>query len=751
MRVLACGLVVLAMAVLAGEARSQNPLAVTVVDSVSNLPVPEAVARLVRGRRSVRADRLGRVRFGAVERPETLVVVGIGFLPETLLVTDDLSEVRVFMRQHPVTLADLTVTALRSDDLAPAAVGSWVVPREVLAALPPAIEPDPLRALVAVPGVAFSSPLSARPIVRGYAAAESVVRLDGFELVNPYHIGRVFSALPLDVTRSVEVAVTPHRVTDAETLAGVLDFAGVASGVPEQRNGGVDLTISSATTWHGWQGPFRGFAGARLASLKTVTDAIGEAFQYDFKDAYVRQRVPWPRGRWTDLTIYASNDLLGKRGATPGMGWTNLLFGQRTRLVDRTRWALDLTASVNSFSLDGRQIEARRSLIDVRNRLDRTHVGSEVRGWLGGMEWHAGLGIGRRLAANEIGVVQRGDFAPRATRSRITEASGFASARLAVGTATLYAGARVDASLRAVAWQPRLRVSMSLGEAVVAALSYAKATRLFQLVSDPQPEPTLTFQEFWLTAGDSAVPTPVVHHASAEVDVSGRRGTVHVAAYFSHGHGLGEVRPYVDQRDTSAFRFGSSRTAGLEVRFANHPRTERDVAVVVSYALGWSQRRWEDGVWRPWVLDQRHRVRVQAQVPLGRRWRLLALAEARSAQPVTRVAEVFYQEPVRFPGDTITRRFLFAQPLYAPEGSARGLGVFWADLGANVWFGGPGRSRITVGLSLTNLTMGPIAPLEPVPLGALMRPDGTYESGGWRYKRRFWLPVVPSVTVRVVF
>jgi hypothetical protein len=744
-------LAALAAVVWTVPAQSQEPLAVTVTDSVSHLPVPEAVARLLRARRLARADRLGRIRLGPVSRPDTLLVVGIGFLPETLLVAGDDSEVQVLLRRHPVTLSELTVSAARGDDLASAAVGSWTVPRAALAAVPPALESDPLRALVAVPGVTFSSPLSARPVVRGYDAAESLVRLDGFELINPYHIGRVFAAFPLDFTRNVDVAVTPHRATDAGTLAGVVDLVGVQSGAPQQLNGGADLSVASGTAWYGWRGPVQGFAGARVASLKFVTDLFGDGVGYDFRDGYARLRVPWPGGRWTDLTFYGSDDILGKRGATPGMGWTNLLLGQRTRLVDRTRWALDLTASVNRFSLDGREIEARRSKIDVRNQLERSHVGAEVRGWLGAMEWQAGLGLGRRLGTSEIGVVQGVDFAPRATRSRLTEFSGFALARVAVGAATLYAGGRVDASSHAVAWQPRLRVTMPLGQGVVAAVSYARATRLFQLVTDPQPEPTLTFQEFWLTAGDSAVPTPVVHHASAEVDVSGRWGTVQIAGYLSRGYGLGEIRPVVDQRDTSAFRWGESRTAGLEVRVARRPRTERGVAAVLSYALGWSQRRWEDRVWRPWLLDQRHRLRVQTEIPLTRRWRVVALAEARSAQPMTRVAEVFYRDPFRFPGDTTAPRFRLIQYLYAPEGSARGSGTFWVDIGTNVWFGGPGRSRITLGFAVTNVTFGPVAPLEPVSPGELIMPDGTYEPGGVRYHRRFGLPAVPSVTARVEF
>lgn len=172
---------------------------------------------------------------------------------------------------------------------------------------------------------------------------------------------------------------------------------------------------------------------------------------------------------------------------------------------------------------------------------------------------------------------------------------------------------------------------------------------------------------------------------------------------------------------------------------------------MLSYALGWSQRLWEDGVWRPWLLDQRHRLRLQTEIPLTRRWRVVALAEARSPQPVARVAEVFYRDPFRYPGDTTMSRFPLLQSPYAPEGSARGAGTFWADLGTSVWFGGPGRTRITLGFAVTNVAFRAVAPLEPVPAGESMRPDGTYEPDGVRYRRRFWLPAVPSVTARVEF
>lgn len=728
----------------ATEVRSQQPLIVVAVDSLSSQPVPEVVATLKLARRSAGADRLGRVHFTPFRRPDTLQVLGIGFWPGTVVVDSGVTEVRVLLRRRAVTLADLTVGAEQVPDLAPATAGQWVVPREAIAAVPPALESDPLRALVVLPSVAFSSPLSARPMIRGYDAAESITRIDGFELVNPYHIGRVFAAFPADFARSVDVAVTPHRITDAETLAGVVDLVGVASGAPEQRNGGVDVSLFSGTAWYGWRGPLGGFAGARLASIKLVTGVVAEPAPYGFRDGYAHLRLGSPSAPRADLTLFASEDVLGSPGTDLGLGveWSNTLVGVRARAVDRPRWTVDLTGSLNRFAFDGTGIEARYSTIAVHNRFDRWNAAAEARWWSRNVEWRAGAGIGRRLIENAVSVTRSLAIPSDSGRPRFTELTGFATARFGVGRAVINVGGRADASARAVAWQPRLRVSLPLGRGVAAAVSYARAARLFQLISDPQPEPIIAFYDYWRSAGDSGVPMGRVDHLSAELDVVRQRWTANLGFYASRGSGLGELRPLVDQTDTSAFRFGASRTAGLEVRLARRPRVANGFSAVVTYALGWSQRRWEDGVWRPWQLDQRHRLRLLADAPIKAGWRVFALAEARSAQPEPRVGQFYFRADFPMPGDTVPQRRGVPGYIYAPEGSARGSGTVWVDVGTRWWFGGPGSSRVAIGFSVTNIVFGPVAPLEP---------DWFDASGHLTYKRRFSLPSVPSLTVRFEF
>ena len=296
-------------------------------------------------------------------------------------------------------------------------------------------------------------------------------------------------------------------------------------------------------------------------------------------------------------------------------------------------------------------------------------------------------------------------------------------------------------------------MTLPLARGVIAAIAVARSARLYQFVTDPQPEPTLAFYDFWMIAGASGVPLPRVDHAAVELDVGHGGWAVHVGAYASRGSGLGELRPATDLRDTTAFRFGDSRTGGLEVRVVRGSTTPGGASWAVSYALGWSQRRWDDGVWRPWRLDQRHRVRAQTDAPLARRWRAFALAEFRSAQPVNRVSEVYFRSFTE-PGDSLSGRPLFPGYLYAPEGSVRGNSTLWVDVGSRWSIAGPWGLRTTVGLSVTNLVFGPVAPIEPVdPLSAITPPatSPAGQTAGVRYERRFSLPPVPSVTVRVEF
>ncbi len=127
-----------------------------------------------------------------------MVVAYVGTHPETLvLMVPPAGALRAALRPPPTLLSDIIVkTPARTADQALGSMGRWQLPVEAMRAVPAAVETDVYRSLTVIPAVTFTTPLSARPLVRGYSAGESSFRIDGFEVVNLYHLDASFQHSP---------------------------------------------------------------------------------------------------------------------------------------------------------------------------------------------------------------------------------------------------------------------------------------------------------------------------------------------------------------------------------------------------------------------------------------------------------------------------------------------------------------------------------------------------------------------------
>jgi hypothetical protein len=81
---------------------------------------------------------------------------------------------------------------------------------------------DPIRVVSYLPGVAIQSDLNIRPLVRGGNAEQTQVVLNGLPLLQPYHVGGVFSIFNLGVIEGVELYRENFQVQDPGALSGVL-------------------------------------------------------------------------------------------------------------------------------------------------------------------------------------------------------------------------------------------------------------------------------------------------------------------------------------------------------------------------------------------------------------------------------------------------------------------------------------------------------------------------------------------------
>lgn len=721
---------ILALLVLStGPVSAQSILQGRVIAAEAGSPLTDARVSLLRARVSTSTDRFGRFSIRVADLPDTLVIASIGRRPETIaLLEPPTRPLTVALGASPLPLSDLIVTAPRGADLIPGT--RWELPMSAARSVPPAVEADVFRALAMIPAVTFTTPLSSRPIIRGYDANESSYRLDGFELVNPYHLGRILSAFPAEAADQVSVTAAPFSAAEGGSLAGIVDITG-RNGAGQGTHGGGNFSLISLSPWIGGGQSTPWFAGLRAVHLQVADLVTGKKFPYTFQDLYGSlslQKNGVPRGR---LTAFASRDRLGDREeGEEGMDWNNILLGGRWNLFDRPSGSLEVYGTMNGFSEDVEDIFARKATIDLRNRFSRIAFGASWSRRFQNSRVAMGLSVARRSIENRI-VPVFGDFPTTDITIDRTEGAGHIEATRIWRNVVAQFGLRLDASGPHRVLQPRASIRAALSSSVSMSIGLGRTSRLYHIVSDPTSEPDIAFYEFWLSAGDGEAPIPIVDQVTADLDW--RRGALvgRFSLFGSRSRGLAELRPETEEvlEGENPFRFGRGRTWGIETQVGIRGSESRANSLSLTYVLSGSNRNWGDR-WVPWVLRRRHLARIFGQIGLGDRWTFFGTVEGMTGAPLTPVSQVVIRRPC---GCAFYR--------FGEENSVTGPGTLRLDLGANVAFRGPWKSRMWFGVSVINFGWGAVAPVIP---SQPARAPATYE-------RLFNLPAIPTLTLRAEF
>jgi len=219
-----------------------------------------------------------------------------------------------------------------------------------------------------------------------------------------------------------------------------------------------------------------------------------------------------------------------------------------------------------------------------------------------------------------------------------------------------------------------------------------------------------------------------------------------LSLFGSRGAGIGELRPQSDQRTRprSFVRFGRARTGGLEAQLAIRDDRSNGRSLSLSYTYSRSERDWGAG-WVRWSLDRRHQARAFGQIR-RRRLAIYGALDLASGPPLTPVAYRVTRDPPGLP-DPLESGSLPAI-VYGEESSYQTSGTLRVDGGMSYEFKRRGRTRVTAGLSIINLLGGPVAPIGTLGSGRVATdPTGRPTE----YRRRFDLPGIPTLTLRVEF
>lgn len=722
----------------------QTPVRGRVVAAENGQPIAGVSVYAMRSQRGAETDRYGRFVVWLSVIPDTLVARFLGRSPERVVVSDS-GGTEIVIRLVPTALAVPGVViegeAGRAADEA-AAAATWNLPREAMAAVPGAVESDVFRGLALSPAVAYSTPLSSQPFVRGTDPGAVSYRLDGFTVINPFHLGRIFSALMPHAVQGAKLVAAPFDVEYGDATSGVID-AQVREG-GDSLHGGLQASFISVSAWAGGSaGSHRWFTAWRHGFLEHVKGPL-ENVPYRFNDMYARFAITAPWGP-VNVTGFWSGDRIMERTTRDGVEWTNALLGVRAPITLGRSSRMELWGETSWFREDVNQLPIRGANTDVHNRFSTTALGARLQ--FSGARTSASFGaeLRQRRMSNEI-------LGGAYSAPSVDDAGAFGAVSAVLehrtGRLTVRPGLRLDANAHIQAWQPRLHVGADIGSGWSMGVAVGRTARLYHVINENVPgmEDILSIYDLWRPAGRDGTPLSVADHALVELKRTGVGRSLRTSAFYSRLRGVGEVRGSVIQASDGAFfRFGRGRVWGFDAQLAlAGPRS----SLSASYVLSWSRRTWDssDAPEIPWRYDRRHQARAFGSLLAGRGWRLFVLGELTSSDPITPALGTMSRAHLNPDGTVERGEFGIPVLVFGPENSARGGWMGHVDVGFHKEIDGPGRSVGRLGISVLNLGFTPIAPGLPE-----IKYDENLGFSRVLYTPRLFLPPVPTLTFMLEF
>ncbi|MEJ2219015.1 MAG: carboxypeptidase regulatory-like domain-containing protein, partial [Gemmatimonadota bacterium] len=255
-------------------------------------------------------------------RPGThrLTVMAMGWATRVMesleVVAGDTLRVTVVLDPEAISLADIRVapgmfSAL--EDVSPQAV--QVLSREEILTMPQVGE-DVFRSMKRLPGVAAHD-ISTKLNVRGGLDREVLIRLDGIELYEPYHMKDWDGALgivDLNALGGVELSAGGFGVEYGDRMAGVFDMRTRTSVGPPRTTLGMSITNLTAMS----RGGFAGNRGAWLVSARQgfmglVIRLIGEdrRLSPQYWDVFGKVSYEPARGNVVSAHVLHAGDAFG--------------------------------------------------------------------------------------------------------------------------------------------------------------------------------------------------------------------------------------------------------------------------------------------------------------------------------------------------------------------------------------------------------------------------------------------------------
>jgi hypothetical protein len=245
-----------------------------------------------------------------------------------------------------LTPSSTTLGAIRTEARGPdrvlfltrPAVATTSISSRAIEAVPRLGEPDIIRVVQLLPGVAAKNDFSTGFNVRGGEADQNLILIDGYPIYNPFHLGGLFSTFMDATVRDATLMTGAYPARFGGRLSSVLD---VRSAVEERPgvHGSGEISLLGATG--ALAGQLGGSGSWLLAGRRTYADRVVDAFSdevlpYHFRDLHGHLALDLPGDFRFALTGYGGDDELNANlaevqddstGASAGEGTFRFAWG----------------------------------------------------------------------------------------------------------------------------------------------------------------------------------------------------------------------------------------------------------------------------------------------------------------------------------------------------------------------------------------------------------------------------------------
>jgi hypothetical protein len=615
-------------------AQQHRPLRGQILAAADSAPVEGAVVSVLAAPVTTVTDHLGTFLLQIPAGPAHILVRGVGIAPDTVLVPADVDTVRVYVRKLAIELPPVGVEGqvperARFDSVAQ--TSTLTLSARDLIGAPGVLEADVMRVLQLLPGTVARNDYSIGYNVRGGESDQNLVRLDGMTILNPSHLGGLFSTFDVNAVDHADFLTGGFPAQYSGRLSSVLDVS-LRNGNHERVHGQAAVSMLSAKLLgEGPVGPVSVLLGARRTYIDQVVKAFTpDDLPYAFTDLVGKLDYPYGSrgdlavtGYWGDdaLVLNLISDSTGRTPVDLAFAWGNQLLGVTWR-QPVGRMLLEQRLSYTGFTS---HLELRPNLVSYHNpasiwsasstlafssRRHEGRVGADFEGY------DLRYSIANPAIPNELGFPGNPSPAFFNTRYQPAVLAGFVDDQWRPSQSLLLrGGVRVErvgggADVTTVAPRAAFKVFVSRDQAITGSLgSYYQ---VIQSLSDR--DLPISIYEFWVGANGKI---PVAHsdHVVAGMERwlgAGHATALSIEGYYKTFGNLIRPQPGLALRDTSnVFQPVDGNAWGVEVLLRRYVgRTRGWIAYSFVRAV-----RHSGGETYPPAHDRTHSLNVVVESP----------------------------------------------------------------------------------------------------------------------------------------